>query len=601
MNIVNIKMTFAVALVLVLTATGLWAGGEEEERVAAAKKYVTDPTTGKVVTAPEYGGTITYGRVTAAEHPDVFYISGWATHYIALVNEKLAIGDWALDRNVYDWRSSFVPLFAFTGNLAESWEVPDDKTYVFHIRKGVHWHNKPPMNGRELTAKDIEYNYHRILGLGKFSEAGPSPVISGMNPEKVESVTATDEWTVVYKVKEPEVGLLRNIIGSWLSVIYPPEVIEEHGDYKDWRNTVGTGPFELTDVVEGSSYTWTKNPDYWRYDEKYPQNRLPYVDEITTLIMPEPATRLAALRAGTIDMLGTVGDTQLRSIDQIESLQRTNPEIKLWPFKSRSDQGFLYVGLHRPPWNDIRVRQAMQMALDLETINNTFFKGYGDPTPNGRIANDVTGIGTPFEEWPEEVKKHYRYDPKGAEALLDEAGYPRGADGIRFKTGMAYFERYNASYAELIAEYWREIGVEIGIDVMAAAGFSAVTPDQDTYRIQQGEMAWRHRFFTWLWNEFKSDSPWTNTGYSVPEYDALIDAAEAATTEEEQHRILKEANTWHRDKHLMIWGPEVPTYQATQPWLIGYNGEFTIGALGQFHNVLTRLWIDSELKKEMGH
>ena len=108
-------------------------------------------------------------------------------------------------------------------------------------------------------------------------------------------------------------------------------------------------------------------------------------------------------------------------------------------------------------------------------------------------------------------------------------------------------------------------------------------------------------FSLWLWNEFKSDSPWTNTGYSVPEYDALIDAAEAATTEEEQHRILKEANTWHRDKHLMIWGPEVPTYQATQPWLIGYNGEFAIGSLGQFHNVLTRLWIDSELKKEMGH
>ena len=114
-------------------------------------------------------------------------------------------------------------------------------------------------------------------------------------------------------------------------------------------------------------------------------------------------------------------------------------------------------------------------------------------------------------------------------------------------------------------------------------------------------MAWRIRFYLFLWNEYKSDSPWNTTGYSVPEYDALIDAAEAATTEEEQYRILKEANTWHRDKHLMIWGPEVPTYQATQPWLIGYNGEFAIGSLGQVFNVLTRLWIDSELKKEMGH
>ena len=81
------------------------------------------------------------------------------------------------------------------------------------------------------------------------------------------------------------------------------------------------------------------------------------------------------------------------------------------------------------------------------------------------IGNDVAGIGTPFEEWPEDVKKTYRYDPEGAEALLDAAGYPRGADGIRFKTGMAYFERYDVSYAELAAGYWREIGVDVEIDV----------------------------------------------------------------------------------------------------------------------------------------
>ena len=81
----------------------------------------------------------------------------------------------------------------------------------------------------------------------------------------------------------------------------PPEVIEQHGDVRDWRNLVGTGPFMLTDIVEGASLTYTKNPDYWGYDEKYPENRLPYVDELTRLEIPEEATALAALRSGRID------------------------------------------------------------------------------------------------------------------------------------------------------------------------------------------------------------------------------------------------------------------------------------------------------------
>ena len=90
--------------------------------------------------------------------------------------------------------------------------------------------------------------------------------------------------------------------------IQGPEVIEQSGDAKDWRNLVGTGPLMQTDVVEGSSYTWdTKNPNYWGYDEKYPENRLPYVDELRFLLMPEVATRLAALRTGKIDFIGEQG------------------------------------------------------------------------------------------------------------------------------------------------------------------------------------------------------------------------------------------------------------------------------------------------------
>ena len=111
---------------------------------------------------------------------------------------------------------------------------------------------------------------------------------------------------------------------TWLG-IYPPEVIKEHGDVTDWRNLVGTGPFMLTDWTEGSSITWDKNPDYWGYDEKYPENRLPYVDRLRALTMPEPATQLAALRTGRVDYLGRNGQAAMRSLDQVESPPADQP------------------------------------------------------------------------------------------------------------------------------------------------------------------------------------------------------------------------------------------------------------------------------------
>ena len=91
-----------------------------------------------------------------------------------------------------------------------------------------------------------------------------------------------------------------------------------------------------------------------------------------------------------------------------------------------------------------------------------------------------------------------------------------------------------------------------------------------------------------------------NNAYSDPQMDAMIEAAEAAGTIEEQLRILKETNTWIIENALTVWGPETPAFQANQPWVIGYNGEASIGFKGQQQSVLTRLWIDSEMKKAMG-
>ena len=566
---------------------------------------VLDPTTGEMITAPEYGGTLIYGRTGTGEHCDAWANSGWSHHFVGVVTEQLTIANWGVDRSEDDLRVFSYPLSTMKGQLAERWEAPDATTIIAHIRSGVRWHDKAPMNGRELTASDVEFNYHRILGLGSgFSEASPH---AGQYP-KMASVTATDASTVVFKLAEPDViwplkavpayGSGSALLNMWIAWIYPPEVIQEHGDIQDCMNLVGTGPMELTDLVEGSSVTWTKNPNYWGFDEKFPDNRLPYADEIVTLIMPDAAARIAALRSGQVDMLCNCGDSQLRSIDQVESLQKTDPQIRMWERPGRSDNAFRFITVSRPPFDDIRVRQALQMALDRETIASTYFKGYADPTPHGLLHNDGP-FGTPFDEWPEEVKQYYRYDPERAKQLLAEAGYPDG-----FKTELKYFERYDANYAELVIGYWAEIGVDVEMSIHGAAEALAIAREHTSDGISHGENSNPTSDVTNLESFYRSDSPYglndDGLGVNDPHMDALIDAAKAAATLEDMIRLTTEANLYGLSQHWHIDGPgPVPQFNVAQPWIKGYNGEVSIG-VGQFTTLLTRLWLDQDLKREMG-
>ena len=474
------KTGLAIVCGLVLTATGLWAAGgsdSDDSASAADKEMVLDPTTGEMVTAPQYGGTITFAVKREPPSTDVHF-GGGASRGVDGVAEKLGMVNWGIDRDVYDIRGAFFyypSVSILTGRLAESWETPDPTTFVFHIRPGVHWHDKAPMNGRELTAQDIEYNFHRALGLGSGFTEKNEGFNAGIVSLPIESVMATEDRTVVIKLTQPQPNALETVLTSWGTHMMPPEVIKQHGDVKDWRNLVGTGPFMLTDWVDGSSMTWTKNPDYWGFDEKYPQNRLPYFDGITGLVMTDDATILSALRSGQLDYVGGTGVASVIYIPQAESLQRTNPEIELYGWSTRSENSFAYNMTQDGPFSrDVRVRRAMQMALDLETMNSTYFKGFAKWEPQGMIGNAIVGYNTPFAEWPAEVQKGYMYDPEGAEKLLDEAGYPRGADGTRFKAELTGFGFWDVDYQQLAASYWDAIGIDVSINVVDSSESGAL-------------------------------------------------------------------------------------------------------------------------------
>ena len=585
------KSTFSAIL---LTLTLMVAALGVSSAVGAEKKMVKDPTTGKMVSEPEYGGRLTYVLKTYASQTDPYF--GWSDILINGVAEKLGIGNWGIDRDEWDFNSGPLPVFAITGRLAESWEIPDSTTFIFHIRDGVRWHKKAPMNGRLLTAQDVEYNFHRMLGLGSgFTEPTPFGGVSPLKAIPFESITATDDSTVVMKLKEPYLPALKLILSDYFVYIMPPEVIKEHGDVKDWRNLVGTGPFELTEFVEESRVTWTKNPDYWGTDEKYPENRLPYVDELRFSIIPEETTILAAVRSGKIDFV----PPWALSTPGAESLQQTNPELVPHEWWFRSNYAFA-TQMREPPFDDIRVRQAMQMALDLETINSTFFKGQGDTTPMGMVG--VKGYYIPFEEWPEEVKKGYRYDPEGAGKLLDEAGYPRGADGTRFNTVVRILGSVGGlSYVEIAVFYWAKIGVEV--EIVYFEDWAAYHEEvfAGTYKGVMGTIAGASGYDpAMLVGWHRSDAQWNRPGSKWPELDALVEAALAATTIEEQQRLVKEADMYAIEKHWQMWGPKLPQLIFHQPWVIGFNGEaMHLGPLER-HEIFVRLWIDSALKEEMG-
>ena len=581
-------------LALILGASVFMAG-----QVWAAE-MVKDPSTGKMIKAPQYGGQIVFAS-TADEPPHTDTWFSLLSYYaINLVLEKLGIVDWSYPRDKWGFSGWNTPLEVVKPHLAESYEIPDPLTFIFKIRKGVYWQNKPPMNGRELTADDVAFSFHRMTGLGSgFTE--PSPIARTLTRTPFESITATDKWTVVMKLKKIDWVAFDYIYhmtaeGGW---IYPPEVIKEHGHMQDWRTAVGTGPYMLTDWVEGSAITYTKNPDYWAYDEKFPENRLPYADEVKMLFMPDPSTRLAALRTGKIVLL-----RDITSVDQAKSLQRTNPELMVKTgiyFRSTSSNA---MDVRKPPFDDIRVRQAMQLAIDIETINQGLYNGLAEATPMGLFGTGVLGFYVPFEEWPDEVKANYGYDPERAEKLLDEAGYPRGPDGTRFKTTLMYVDGWgdaDLEYQQVAKDYWSQIGVDVEFELTDVAAMLAHV-NAHTYE----GMVWTDRgsepsaALMFIRVKAYSNELWNYSGLQDPEYDAIVEAAENASSYEEMVRYVKEADMYYIKLHTSVWGPRPPVWHFWQPWLGGYNGEKQLGA-AMNHPILARTWIDQDMKEAMGH
>src|SRR5438105_8762983 len=240
--------------------------------------------------------------------------------------------------------------FPLEPDLAERWEELDATTYIFHLRQGVKWHNKPPVNGRELVAEDIKFTYDRFL-----TEPGNA---NRYMLDSVDRIEVVDRYTVTFLLKEPYVWLISVLAYPTTTWIIAPEVVQQFGDLKKVETAIGTGPFMLERYEPNVKTVFRRNPDYFRTGQ-------PYVDGVEWVVVDDASTGLAMYRAGQL-YCGPMEFWTVRQHD-LEALQKSHPRLQYQDIQS-SGGGLLAMRTDQPPFNDVRVRRAISMAIDRQAL-----------------------------------------------------------------------------------------------------------------------------------------------------------------------------------------------------------------------------------------
>lgn len=277
-------------------------------------------------------------------------------------------------------------------DLAEKYEVSaDGKTYTFHLRKGVKFHK----GFGELKASDVVFTFNRIRD-------PKTPSRYSVNYKSVESITAPDDYTVVFKLKTPDVAFPYLLSGAFQGAyIYSEKAVAQYGDTIG-QNPIGSGPYQLEELIPQNKVVYTANPDYY--------NGAPQIKKLTYLQIPNDNTSFMAFQKGEIDAMVT-------QTPEILEQAKAQKDVTIQQIPQFSDS-LLFMNTKVKPFDDIRVRQAMAYAIDKDEIVNTVFGAINSPA-KGYVPSIAQGFTT-------EGVTQYQYNPDKAKELLTQAGYANG-------------------------------------------------------------------------------------------------------------------------------------------------------------------------------
>lgn len=339
------------------------------------------------------------------------------------------------------------------GDLAESWTQPEDKTYVFKLRKGVKWHNKPPVNGRELTAEDVKYTLDRFMTIKGNANRHMMATL-----DRVEVV---DRHTVRFVLAEPDAFFLDFLANPMALCIVAREAVEQFTDLKRPEAVIGTGPWMLEGHESKVRTTFVRSPDYFLPG-------LPYIQRIEGIDFNDPAARLAAFVTGQIDAGPEFPGMMIRRQDwKVIRERRANLRYVEFPANVMTHAG---MRTDKAPFDDIRVRRALSMAIDRKAIIQATAEGVAvmnPPIPAAlpawSIPYDQLGPGLRWDE----------YNPDEARRLLAEAGHPGGfSTTLEYAT---YGSQELIDAVQMAVKFWKDVGVDVKVVEKPYAAYFATS------------------------------------------------------------------------------------------------------------------------------
>lgn len=387
----------------------------------------------------------------------------------------------------------------YVPNLAESWETPDDTTYVFKLRDNVKFHN-----GRAMTAEDVKYSFERIMDPDTAS-------IAKSYFKDVKEINVIDDYTIEFKLEKPYAPFLSYMSSSY-AVVVCKEVVEENGDLM--QVACGTGPFMLEEWVPDNHITLVKNPDYFIEGQ-------PAVEKLVYNTMTDEASRLAALRTGKIHIT-TLSPQSL-------PLVKKNPDINIKSYQS-NNYTFLGFNMNIEPFNDQKVRQAMSLAVDRDEIAKIVFNG--DAVNTGAVPS---ALG----KWSLDVNTNplYTQDIEKAKALLAEAGY---ADGFEMEiTALGGYPDIVGT-AQVLQQQLEQIGIKATIKQLELGQYVDAwkKTDHQVMAGRNGSGLDPDRALNFFFNTEGSANVW---GFSDEEYDRLTNLGKVTIDGDERAEIYMEA------------------------------------------------------------